>query len=104
MSLFFLRLITAFALTLEWRFFPAAADILQSSPTPPPLHPSLSPPRTNGNGFFQASPSLSPRRRRQPKRWRKGGVEKEGFIHCLPLQCGGCCCSGATPGRPFPTL
>ncbi|KAK5927853.1 hypothetical protein CgunFtcFv8_012965 [Champsocephalus gunnari] len=22
------------------------------------------------------------------------------FIHCLPLQCGGCC-SGATPGRPF---
>ncbi|MED6292559.1 hypothetical protein CHARACLAT_001578 [Characodon lateralis] len=38
MSLFFLRLITAFALTLEWRFFPAAADIL---PPPPCIPPSL---------------------------------------------------------------
>lgn len=26
----------------------------------------------------------------------------EGRLHpCLPLQCGGCCCSEATPGRPF---
>lgn len=32
--------------------------------------------------------------------WGEVG-ETEGFIHCLPLQCGGCCCSGATPGRPF---
>lgn len=25
-----------------------------------------------------------------------------GRLHpCLPLQCGGCCCSEATPGRPF---
>lgn len=37
--------------------------------------------------------------------WREaeeggGEAEKEGFIHCLPLQCGGCCCSGDTPGTP----
>lgn len=26
----------------------------------------------------------------------------EGRLHpCLPLQCGGCCCSEATPGRPL---
>ncbi|XP_075945379.1 tight junction protein 1 isoform X7 [Anarhichas minor] len=32
-----------------------------------------------------------------------GEREKEGFIHCLPLQCGGCC-SGATPARSFHSL
>lgn len=66
-------------------------------PAPPLPSPPL--PRTNRNGFFQANLSLSPRRWRQPKCESRGG-EKEGFIHCLPLQCGGCC-SGATPGRPF---
>lgn len=108
MCLFSLRLTAVFALTLE-RSLMQLLWTSYSPPPPPPRIPSpLSPPRTAWNGFFQASPLLSPRRRKQPKReHRRGGeswwLEKEGFIHCLPLQCGGCCCSGATPGRPFPT-
>lgn len=77
----------------------AAVDGLPASPArrSPPL-------RTERNGSFRANLSLSQRRWRQPK-CERGGVEgggggeaeKEGFIHCLPLQCGGC---GATPGTP----
>lgn len=40
-----------------------------------------------------------------PKCESRGGRRKEGRLHpCLPLQCGGCCCSEASPGKTFPFI
>lgn len=98
-----------FVLTLEWRLMLLGRCCCCCSCCGRPLciPTPRSPPWTNRSGFFQANLSLSQRRWRQPKCVSRGvggvvrGAEKEGFIHCLPLQCGGCCCSGVTPGRPF---
>lgn len=53
-----------------------------STPRLPPHPPASSPPRTNGNGFFQANLSLSPRRWRQPKCESRGGRRKASSTAC----------------------
>lgn len=82
-----------------WRLLRTAPLCIPASRSAPPC--------TERNGSFQANLSLSQRRWRQPKcesrGLGRGERGKEGFIHCLPLQCGGCCCSEATPGtNTFP--
>ncbi|XP_038147096.1 tight junction protein ZO-1 isoform X2 [Cyprinodon tularosa] len=65
------------------------------------LHPffALLPPANKREWFPPSEPVTVTAAERQPERER---AEREGgFIHCLPLRCGGSCCSGATPGRPF---